>query len=223
MPKAETIRSMFNNISEKYDLLNNILSMRLHWVWKRKVVELALQYKPKTLLDVASGTGDILELVSKKDLNIKCHGSDISENMLSIAQRKMPFYQFSVDDITNSSFKDKSFDVSCISFGIRNVSSIEKAIKELRRISTKSVIILEFGQPTFPPFRLLYFSIMTYFIPLIGRFFSDQKSYKYLIESSKKFPSGEKFLSICKNSTNFKKISSTPVFGGLCYIYQLEV
>lgn len=223
MPEAENIRSMFNNISDRYDLLNNILSMRLHWVWKRRLVKKALQYNPKTLLDVASGTGDILELVSKKDLNIKCHGSDISESMLSIAKKKMPFYQFSVDDITNSKFTDKSFDVSCISFGIRNVSSIEKAIKELKRVSKKSVIILEFGQPTFPPFRLLYFSIMTHFIPLIGRFFSDQKSYKYLIESSKAFPSGERFLRICKESTDFKRLSSIPVFGGLCYIYELEI
>lgn len=223
MPAKNQIESMFNKIARRYDLLNNLLSLGTHWLWKKKLVDEIKLLNPYSIVDIASGTGDIISKFQNQ--NIKLLGTDISNGMLEEARKKFPSINFIVDDITQSSLDNKSYDVSCISYGIRNVSSIDKAILEMERLSIKGIFILEFGQPENRFLRTFYFAIMKYFIPFLGGIFSTKDSYKYLIESSMNFPSGVHFTQLCHDvlGERVKKIDFKPVFGGITYIYKIEL
>lgn len=217
MPEKIVIQKMFDQISGKYDLLNNLLSLGTHWIWKKSFVNRVIKRNPKNILDGATGTGDIASLFSKE--NIEVTGIDISEKMLEVGKERFPKINFKTDDLCALSFEDKTFDSSTVSFGVRNVESLDKCLKELARVSKDSVFILEFGSPRSKIFKSLYFSLMKFFIPLMGLLFKEKKSYEYLIESSEKFPSDDKFLEIAK--PYFSKMHSYPQFGGIAYIYEL--
>jgi demethylmenaquinone methyltransferase/2-methoxy-6-polyprenyl-1,4-benzoquinol methylase len=217
MPKRSQIETMFDHIALKYDLLNNILSFGTHWLWKKRLVRKVLETKPATALDGATGTGDIARLIAKK--GPKVTGIDISQNMLNVAISKKDNICYKQDDLTSLSFSDNDFDVSCVSFGVRNVEDLEKCMSELARVTKNAVYILEFGQPQNKFFKWAYFKIMKLFIPITGMLFQDKDSYEYLISSSEKFPCGEKFF----NGLNeyYQSYSYEPVFGGVAYLYTL--
>jgi demethylmenaquinone methyltransferase/2-methoxy-6-polyprenyl-1,4-benzoquinol methylase len=221
MPKKEKIELMFDKIAPRYDLLNNILSVGTHWIWKRKLIKEIEHSAPQSILDVATGTGDIIGQFN--DRAIRLSGSDISKEMLSEAKLKFPDITFIVDDITESQFLDKSYDVSCISYGIRNVSSIEKALVEMQRITKNKILILEFGQPQNFFLKAIYFGVMKYFIPFIGSLFSSKDSYKYLIESSMNFPSGDLFKKLCEEKLDCQSVDVIPIFGGITYLYIIKL
>lgn len=220
MAKAEYVRVMFNDISGKYDLLNDVLSAGTHRLWKRKFVNLITKNNPKKVLDCATGTGDIAFLLEKKVPMVM--GLDFSENMIVEAKargkKKNSSVGFMVGDVQALPFSDKEFDATCISFGIRNVESLEKGLSELGRVS-KSVYILEFGQPRNELYSKSYFNLLKLYVPVFGAITKRTDAYEYLIESSMKFPSDEKFMEIMKKSTSFKHYKAIPVFGGIAYIY----
>ncbi|MCO4755352.1 MAG: ubiquinone/menaquinone biosynthesis methyltransferase [Bacteriovoracaceae bacterium] len=209
---------MFDDISDKYDLLNDVLSLGIHRLWKKKLANKILSRNPDSFLDCATGTGDVAKLIHDK--SVKTQGIDFSPNMIEMAKKRNPQIAFQVDDLMGLSFEDKSFDASNVSFGIRNVEEVSKALSEMARVSNKSVFVMEFGQPENKFFKSIYFMIMKHFIPAIGKIFNREKEYEYLIESSSTFPSGKKFLEIMKSSTNFKTFKATPLFGGVVYIYE---
>lgn len=220
MAKAEYVRVMFDDISGKYDLLNDVLSAGTHRLWKRKFVNLITKNYPKKVLDCATGTGDIAFLLEKKTPMVM--GLDFSENMIVEAKergkKKNSSVGFMVGDVQNLPFSDKEFDASCISFGIRNVEDLEKGLAELGRVS-KSVYILEFGQPRNEFYSKSYFNLLKLYVPVFGAITKRTDAYEYLIESSMKFPSDKKFIEIMKKSMNFKNYKAIPVFGGIAYIY----
>ncbi|HXH29614.1 MAG TPA: ubiquinone/menaquinone biosynthesis methyltransferase [Bacteriovoracaceae bacterium] len=221
MSKADFVRVMFNDISHKYDLLNDVLSLGTHRLWKRNFVKLILADNPKSALDCATGTGDIAFQL-KAAIPGEVVGIDFSEKMIDHAlersRKSMHPVNFKVADIMNLPFADKSFDATSISFGIRNVEDLSKGLCELGRVS-RSVYILEFGQPRSKLFSKLYFGLLRLYVPLFGLISKRADAYEYLIASSEKFPSDEKFLEIFRRSTNFKTYGSVPVFGGIAYIY----
>lgn len=223
MSKAEFVRVMFNDISHKYDLLNDVLSVGTHRWWKKKFVNLIRSTHPKKALDCATGTGDIAFMLNKSVPEVT--GIDFSENMIEFAKERAQKANSSVDfrvaDIQKLPFEDKSFDAASISFGIRNVENLELGLKELGRVS-KSLYILEFGQPKNKLFSKFYFSLLRLYVPLFGLISKRGDAYEYLIASSETFPSAEKFVDIMKKSTNFKDIKYTPVFGGIAYIYSAK-
>lgn len=220
MAKAEYVRVMFNDISGKYDLLNDVLSAGTHRLWKKKFVNLITKGEPKKVLDCATGTGDIAFLLEKKVPMVM--GLDFSENMIveakERAKKKDSSVGFMVGDVQSLPFSDKEFDASCISFGIRNVEDLEKGLAELGRVS-KSVFILEFGQPRNELYAKSYFNLLKLYVPVFGAITKRTDAYEYLIESSMKFPSDAKFIEIMKKSTSFKNYKAIPVFGGIAYIY----
>jgi demethylmenaquinone methyltransferase/2-methoxy-6-polyprenyl-1,4-benzoquinol methylase len=220
MAKAEFVRVMFNDISHKYDLLNDVLSMGTHRLWKRNFVNLITKNKPKKVLDCATGTGDIAFLLEKKCSIVM--GLDFSEKMIDEAKvrarKKGSHVGFMVGDIQKLPFNDKEFDATCISFGIRNVENLELGLKELGRVA-KSVYILEFGQPRNELYSKSYFNMLKLYVPVFGAITKRSDAYEYLIDSSKRFPSDEKFMEILKRNTNFKNYKWIPVFGGIAYIY----
>lgn len=218
MPKAAFIKTMFDDISDKYDLLNDILSLGIHRLWKKKLANKILASKPESFLDCATGTGDIANLIYSH--GVKTQGIDFSPNMIELAKKRSSHIAFQVDDLMGLSFQDKTFDASNVSFGIRNVEDVSVALSEMARVSKQSVFVMEFGQPENKLFKSIYFMIMRGFIPAIGKVFNRQREYEYLIESSSTFPSGAKFLEIMKSSTGFKTFKATPLFGGVVYIYE---
>ncbi len=221
MAKAEFVRVMFDDISHKYDLLNDVLSVGTHRLWKRNFVSLILKSNPKTVLDCACGTGDIaFEL--KKNVNGEVTAIDFSEKMIDFANgrnAKSPYkVNFRVADIMKLPFEDKSFDVASISFGIRNVEDLAKGLSELGRVA-KSVYVLEFGQPKNALYKKAYFNLLKLYVPVFGLITKRKDAYEYLIASSEKFPSADAFIEIFKANTHFSHYKMIPVFGGIAYIY----
>jgi demethylmenaquinone methyltransferase / 2-methoxy-6-polyprenyl-1,4-benzoquinol methylase len=220
MSKAEFVRVMFNDISHKYDLLNDVLSVGTHRWWKKNFVRLIAKHKPHKVLDCATGTGDIAFMLNKTIPEVT--GIDFSEKMIEQAnlraQKASSPVHFRVADIQKLPFEDKAFDAASISFGIRNVENLELGLKELGRVS-KSLFILEFGQPKNKLFSKFYFGMLRFYVPLFGLISKRADAYDYLIASSESFPSAEKFVEIMRKSTDYKEIGYQPVFGGIAYIY----
>jgi demethylmenaquinone methyltransferase/2-methoxy-6-polyprenyl-1,4-benzoquinol methylase len=221
MAKADFVRVMFNDIAHKYDLLNDVLSLGTHRLWKRKFINKALGQKPKTALDCATGTGDIAFKL-KEACSGQVVGIDFSSGMIDFAKERaktnpLPV-EFKVADIQKLPFNDKAFDVTTISFGIRNVENLDLGLEELGRVSN-GVYILEFGQPKNTFFKNLYFGMLKMYVPIFGLISKRKDAYEYLISSSESFPSSEKFVEIMKKNMSFKTYGYTPVFGGIAYIY----
>lgn len=219
MPDKIVIQNMFDSIAHRYDLLNNLLSFGIHWIWKRRLVKEVLKLRPKNVLDIATGTGDVAGLISKEGINVT--GVDISEQMLKVAKVKYSDLEFFTDDITNSKIESDSYDVCCISYGIRNVSNLALALSEMKRIS-KAAVILEFGRPSNLTLRKIYFMVMHKVVPFIGGMFSKKDSYHYLIESSERFPSGDVFLELAQSVVEPVECKKIALFGGITYIYILK-
>jgi demethylmenaquinone methyltransferase/2-methoxy-6-polyprenyl-1,4-benzoquinol methylase len=221
MAKADFVRVMFNDIAHKYDLLNDVLSVGTHRLWKRAFIKLALKQNPKTALDCATGTGDIAFKL-KESCSGQVVGIDFSQGMIDFAlerARSNPLpVDFKVADIQKLPFGDKAFDITTISFGIRNVESLDLGLKELGRVSN-GVYILEFGQPKNFIFKKLYFGMLKMYVPLFGLISKRKDAYEYLIASSEAFPSAEKFVDIMKKNMTFKNYGYKSVFGGIAYIY----
>ena len=219
MPQSTFIKNMFNNISGTYDVLNDILSLGIHRLWKKRLVSEALKDSPEKILDCATGTGDIAISMKNQSPMSLVTGIDFSANMLAVAKEKTSTIAWSEQDILNLQFADKSFDVTTISYGIRNVEDTNKALSEMARVTTNKILILEFGQPLNPVFKFLYFAVMRYFIPILGKLFKKQDAYKYLIDSSMRFPCANEFCELIKAQTDFKHVRYIPMFGGVTYLY----
>ncbi|NCY26005.1 MAG: ubiquinone/menaquinone biosynthesis methyltransferase [Alphaproteobacteria bacterium] len=221
MSKSDFIRLMFNDISHKYDFLNDVLSVGTHRLWKKKLIRLALENRPKSALDCATGTGDIaFEL--KKHCPGQVVGIDFSQGMIDHARVRENKGKLQVDfrvaDVEKLPFSDKSFDITTISFGIRNVENLSVGLKELGRVA-KGVYILEFGRPKNTLFKKFYFGMLRLYVPLFGLISKRKDAYEYLISSSEAFPSGEEFVSLMKKNMSFKNFGYIPVFGGIAYLY----
>lgn len=226
LPKSSFIKNMFNHIALTYDLLNNVLSLGTHHLWKKKLVHEAIKERPLKILDCATGTGDIA--MSMKTLSPKSSvvGIDFSAEMLKSARKKQVAKKLDIDfqeqDILSLSYEDNAFDVCTISYGIRNVENTTLALQEMARVTSKKLLILEFGRPKNVFFKGLYFGLMNVIIPGIGRLFQQKKAYQYLIDSSKAFPCAEDFVKLIKNHTQFKDVRYRPIFGGITYLYTAQ-
>lgn len=220
MARADFVRGMFNDISPKYDLLNDVLSAGTHRLWKKNFVDQVMKDHPKTVLDCATGTGDIAFMLEKKGAQVT--GLDFSEKMIELAKERATKSgskaHFQVGDIENLPFRDKEFDAVTISFGIRNVEHLGQGLKELGRVA-KSVHALEFGQPKNKLYKKSYFAILKAYVPIFGLISRRKDAYEYLIATSEEFPSDEKFLAQMKENTDFTHFESLPVFGGIAYMY----
>jgi len=202
--KKQQVRSMFNNIAHRYDFLNHFLSAGIDYSWRRKAIKLIGEIHPKTILDVATGTGDLaIEAVKLKPRQII--GIDIAEDMLEIGRKKIDKKSLSeiisleTGDSEELRFDDNSFDAVMVSFGVRNFENLEKGLSEMHRVLDKGgmIMVLEFSKPTKFPIRQLYYLYFKYILPFLGRLISgDSSAYTYLPDSVGAFPSGNRFLNI---------------------------
>lgn len=207
-----SIQSLFNNISEDYDLLNNIMSLGLHSFIKSLAVKNIPSQNPERILDLCTGTGDIAIKLHKKYKNAEVVGVDFSEKMIQIAKRKIKDSKnitIKKMDITNMDFEPESFDLCFISFGLRNLEDIDKSLSDIKKVLKLGGIlsILDLGKPN----KFVAFFYNVYFnrlIPIIGGIFHKESTpYKYLVESVKTYPTQEELIKIlekhgfnkCKN------------------------
>jgi demethylmenaquinone methyltransferase/2-methoxy-6-polyprenyl-1,4-benzoquinol methylase len=225
-----SIQEMFGTISKKYDLANTILSAGTHHQWKKRLIRESQVTQGAHVLDCATGTGDLAFLFEKiVGSTGQVVGSDFCQPMLDVAQTKAlqsrSRCQFEWGDVTKLKYADQSFDCASISFGIRNVSDVVKGLSELGRVIRPGgrVMVLEFGQPRSRVLGALYHFYSDRILPRMGGWISGKPSaYRYLQSSSAAFPCGEKFLELARKTGKFGKMSSTPLFGGIAYLYSLQ-
>jgi len=224
--KKEQVTQMFDTISKEYDGLNRVISFGIDVKWRKKVVQMVAATHPKTILDIATGTGDLaIQLVSTKANKII--GLDISEGMLEVGRKKISKRQLDdtielvMGDSENLSFEDHSFDAITVAFGIRNFENLEKGLGEILRVLKPNgiFVILETSVPAKSPYKQGYKFYTKRILPLIGRLFSkDKVAYSYLCESASVFPYGEALNNIL-SKIGFINAMALPQTFGVATIY----
>lgn len=217
---------MFNNIAHRYDFLNQLLSLGIHKGWRRKAIQMLQPEHPRTILDIATGTGDFAIEAMKLDPG-KVVGVDISQGMLSLGIEKVKKLGLShrielkPGDSENLPFESNSFDAVTVGFGVRNFENLDKGIADIYRVLNPdgTLVVLEFSRPRKFPVRQLYKFYSKFITPTIGRMFSkDSSAYSYLPESVNAFPDGVDFLNVLKKA-GFTSTKARPVTFGIASIY----
>ncbi len=213
VPESEKIRrvhGVFESVASKYDVMNDFMSLGMHRIWKDAMMDWLAPRSGQKLLDVAGGTGDI----SLRFLERAAEGADITildltENMLNEGRKRFNQNKWKSNvkwvcgDAMNLPFPDNCFDAYTISFGIRNVTKIEDALREAYRVLRPGgrLIILEFSKIPNDVLRLIYDKYSFSLIPRMGELVvGDMESYRYLVESIRQFPDQEKFSAMIKSA-----------------------
>jgi demethylmenaquinone methyltransferase/2-methoxy-6-polyprenyl-1,4-benzoquinol methylase len=224
--KKEQVANMFNTISPQYDFLNHLLSGGIDIIWRKKAIKLLQNKGIKTMLDIATGTGDFA-IEALKINPEKIVGVDISEGMLSVGIEKIKkmglekTIQLQKGDSEKLPFSDNSFDAVIVSFGVRNFENLQKGLSDMFRVTKPGgyCLILEFSNPRSFPMKQLYTFYSKYCLPFLGKMISkDPSAYTYLPESVKAFPDGPEFIHIFK-SVGYSETNWIPMTGGICSIY----
>ena len=219
---------MFDTISGEYDGLNRMISLGLDQKWRDNVVEMVAAQNPDTIMDIATGTGDLVIKMAQQTNASKLVGLDISSGMLEVGKLKVSSEQLDdriemiVGDSENLKYDDNSFDAITVSYGVRNFEDLEKGLSEILRVLRKGgvLVILETSVPTKFPFKQGYYLYSNLIVPTLGKLFSKDKiAYGYLSESAANFPYGEKFNNILKK-VGFNKVESHLQFHGASTIYK---
>lgn len=225
--KKEQVAKMFDNISAKYDFLNHFLSLNIDKGWRKKILKRVKTIKHDSILDVATGTGDLAILLSKANPE-KIVGLDLSAGMLAVGEKKVEKANLSnlismqQGDSENLPFEDESFDVVTVAFGVRNFENLEKGLAELHRVLKTGgrLFVLEFSQPQKFPFKQVYRFYFKNILPTLGKIVSkDASAYTYLPASVDAFPYGDAFIGKL-NNTGFKQSSQQTVTFGVATIYE---
>lgn len=224
--KKEQVTQMFDTISGNYDGLNRVISMGIDVKWRNKVVALVAEKNPETILDIATGTGDLVILMAKTTAN-RIIGLDISAGMLEVGKKKIEKENLTnriemvLGDSENMPYEDNYFDAITVSFGIRNFETLEKGLAEIYRVLKPRglFVILETSIPTKFPFKQGYTFYSKFILPLIGKLFSkDNVAYGYLSESAANFPFGENLNNILRK-ISFIECKAMPQTFGVATIY----
>ncbi|MFP2996309.1 bifunctional demethylmenaquinone methyltransferase/2-methoxy-6-polyprenyl-1,4-benzoquinol methylase UbiE [Spongiivirga sp. MCCC 1A20706] len=224
--KKEQVTEMFDTISDKYDGLNRVISFGIDVKWRKKVVALVKEINPESILDIATGTGDLIINMVETGAT-KLVGLDISPGMLEVGKQKIAQEGLSekiemiIGDSEQMPFKDNSFDAITVAFGVRNFENLEKGLKEILRVLKPKgrLVILETSVPTKTPFKQGYYLHSKLVLPTVGKLFSkDKTAYTYLSKSAAAFPHGEAFNNILQK-IGFIAIENKPQTFGVATIY----
>ncbi len=225
--KKSQVSTMFDNIAPWYDFLNHFLSLGIDISWRKKAIRQLRGRKPKNILDVATGTGDLALEAENQLKPDRITGIDISNEMLEVGRKKIKNKGLSgkiemvLGDSEMLPFADNTYDAITVGFGVRNFENLEKGLKEMNRVLKPGgmAVILEFSRPTLFPFKQLYNFYFRNVLPIIGRITSkDPKAYSYLYESVQAFPDGKDFVKALK-STGFQSPIYKSLTLGVCSIY----
>ena len=222
------VTKVFEDVFDKYDLMNDLMSLGIHRIWKKNFINWLNPQKNSSLIDVASGTGDIAKLFLNK-INYEGTVCCVDENkeMLNINKKKFKTnakIKWFCNSAENLPFKNNSFDLVTMSFSLRNVESISKTLFEIKRILKKNgqFICLEFGKVKNLALSSIYKIYSDNFIPKLGKTVTgNQEAYNYLIQSIKRFPSQEKICKILK-SKKFNNVKYIDLSFGIVTIYSCK-
>lgn len=224
--KKEQVSKMFDTISHEYDNLNRVISFGIDVQWRKKMVKMANSIQPKSILDIATGTGDLAILLSETKAE-KIIGLDISAGMLEVGKEKIAKkgltnqIELVLGDSENIPYEDHTFDVITVSFGVRNFENLEKGLSEILRVLKPGglFLILETSVPERFPFKQGYQFYTGVIMPLIGKIFSkDKVAYQYLADSASIFPYGERLNNIL-SKVGFINVKHAPQTMGVATIY----
>ena len=229
--EREKISAMFNNIAGSYDLLNHLLSFGIDKRWRKKLIGRVLLKNPKTVLDIACGTGDLTLALFKKGVQVT--GLDIAQKMMDVAKNKIAQYihnkqilsqpepSFVCASAESIPFDNSVFDAVTIGFGIRNFENRGESLLEINRVLKKggTLAILEFATPKNKIWRWLFNLYFLKILPFIGKIISkDSQAYSYLPQSVSTFPQYEEFASELEHF-GYINIDYIPLTGGVAILY----
>ena len=191
------------------------------------MINILKEANPTTVLDVATGTGDVALEISKQIPGANITGLDLSNKMLEIGRKKVAKknlqskIKLEQGDSENLPYQTGAFDALTVAFGVRNYENLEKGLEEMLRVIRKDgkVVILEFSKPTMFPFKQIFNLYFKFILPVVGKMTSkDPKAYEYLFESVQSFPYGAKFVEVLERS-GYKNVTCKPLTLGICSLY----
>jgi demethylmenaquinone methyltransferase/2-methoxy-6-polyprenyl-1,4-benzoquinol methylase len=228
--KQDLVDGVFHSVAHRYDLMNDLMSLGLHRAWKDVLVTAVNppRHRPFSLLDIAGGTGDVaLRVVAAGGPETSAIVSDINSEMLDVgrarveAQARDDAITFAEANAESLPFADRNFDAATIAFGIRNVPRIDRALAEAYRVLKIGgrFFCLEFSAVDVPGFDRLYDLYSFNVIPRLGRMVTgDADSYRYLVESIRRFPKPQAFAAMMR-SAGFARVSIQPMTGGIVTLH----
>jgi len=222
--KTRRVGGVFTSVARNYDLMNDLMSGGMHRQWKNRFVAKVKPRPGEHILDMAGGTGDVAFRMADRGALVTV--SDINPDMLAVGmeraeKRAITGVIWQVENAERLSFADSGFDAYTIAFGIRNVTDIPAALREAHRVLKRGgrFYCLEFSTSEWPGFGELYDRYSEHLIPRIGKAVAkDEDSYRYLVESIRRFPKMEEFRRMI-GEAGFKSTSVEPILGGLVAIH----
>ena len=214
---------MFGAIARRYDLANHTLSCGTDFYWRKCAANMVASWRPRKIVDLATGTGDLALAVQKKLPDAEVTGVDFLPEMLELARRK-GVRETILADAMKLPFPDASFDCVTIAFGLRNMENWRDALVEMSRVLKRDgrLLVLEFSLPTVSIVRIIYRFYLHRCLPLLGSFLTRKKSaYDYLGDSIEEFPSGHAMIDLIEAS-GFKHVTLQPLSYGIVTIYTAQ-
>ena len=214
---------MFGAIARRYDLANHTLSCGTDFYWRKCAANMIASWRPRKIVDLATGTGDLALAVQKKLPDAEVTGVDFVPEMLELARRK-GVRETILADAMKLPFPDASFDCVTIAFGLRNMENWRDALVEMSRVLKRDgrLLVLEFSMPTVSIVRTIYRFYLHRCLPLLGSFLTRKKSaYDYLGDSIEEFPSGHAMIDLIEAS-GFKHVTLQPLSYGVATIYTAQ-
>ncbi|MHB0888035.1 bifunctional demethylmenaquinone methyltransferase/2-methoxy-6-polyprenyl-1,4-benzoquinol methylase UbiE [Acidithiobacillus sp.] len=227
--KEDLVRGVFSNVAAKYDLMNDMMSLGVHRLWKRFTVDLARARPGQRLLDLAGGTGDLAAaLYPKVRPNGSIVVSDINPDMLEVGRKRLADkgifdgVEFVEANAEALPFADREFDLVTLAFGIRNMTHPERALREIHRVLKTGgrVLILEFSHPRWPGLQSIYDFYSFNLLPRLGEWIAkDRESYQYLVESIRRFPDQETFQAMMEDA-GLARVEVFNLSGGIVAVHR---
>ena len=222
--KTSRVGAVFSSVAKNYDVMNDAMSGGMHRLWKNQFVRRVKPRGGEAILDMAGGTGDIAFRLAGKGARVTV--SDINQDMLDVGierakQRGLDDLVWSCQNAETLTFADRAFDAYTIAFGIRNVTRIDLALAEAYRVLKHGgrFFCLEFSTTEWPGFKEAYDVYSHRLVPKLGSLIAgDEESYRYLVESIRRFPPMREFEGMIR-SAGFARTKVEPILGGLVAIH----
>jgi len=222
--KTRRVGGVFSSVASRYDLMNDLMSGGMHRHWKNQFIRRVRPRHGESILDMAGGTGDVAFRIAAAGAQVTI--ADINPDMLAVgreraARRDIEGLVWAQENAEALSFASQTFDAYTIAFGIRNVTDIAAALSEAHRVLRIGgrFFCLEFSTPTWPGFKEVYDRYSRDVVPRIGKYVAgDEASYRYLIESIRRFPAMDEFKAMIM-AAGFARVSVEPILGGAVAIH----
>ncbi len=223
--RAAKVDALFSSIARRYDLINDVQSFLMHRLWKRRLIRLAGLKPGDRALDLCCGTGDVTFAMARA--GAEATGLDFNADMLTVARQRQVGGEggencsFLQGDALAIPFKDSFFDAVSISYGLRNLADFRRGLEEMRRVAKPGgrLLILDFGVPSFAPWRWAYFAYLKLATPVFGKIFTgDSAAYAYILESLKNYPAQSGVAKMLEE-TGCRDVRTFNLLGGVMSIH----